>query len=87
MRGLWLLVQTEFSVKSIYSSTGINQLLSAGVERVTLGTDFYFDIFLCASRFNNLSASAPNSRLLIFRMDSYFHNVHLFLVYVVYAQR
>ena len=72
------LLQAEFSVKLVDTTARINQLLLACIKWVTLRADFHLDIRLCAPCFNNLSASAPNRRLLIVRMESFLHHVHLF---------
>jgi len=74
-----LLTQAEFSVELVNASAGIYQFLFACIKGVTLGADFYFDILLRASRFNNFSASALDSRLLVVGMDPFFHYVHLSL--------
>ena len=73
-----LLIQAEFPVELLNASAGVYQLLLACIKGVTLGADFYSDILLCASRLNNLSASALYSRLLIVGMYPLFHHVHLF---------
>jgi len=76
------LIQAEFPVEFVDASAGIHQLLLACIKGVALGTYFYFDIFLCASRLNNLTASALNSRLLIIGMYSLFHHVHHFQTFL-----
>ena len=76
-----LLLKSKLFVELIYTAAGVYQLLLARIKRVTLGADLYLDIFLSASRFNDLTASASDSRLLVLRMDSFFHLVHLFLIH------
>jgi hypothetical protein len=70
-------LQAKLLVELVNTSAGVYQLLFARVKGVTLGADFDFDIFLRATRFDNLSASALNSRLPVVRVDSFFHYAHL----------
>jgi xanthine/uracil/vitamin C permease (AzgA family) len=72
--GLGLLLQTKLSVELINASAGVYQLLLAGVKGVTLGADFDLDVLFCAPRLNDLSASAPDRRLLIVGMYPFLHN-------------
>jgi hypothetical protein len=74
------LFEAELLVKLIDPAAGVYQLLLTGIKGVTLGADFYLDILLCAPRFDDLTASAPDSRLLVVGMDPYLHYVHLFLL-------
>ena len=75
---LALLVEMELSIKPINASAGIDQLLFAGKERVTLGTDFDADILLCRAGLNHLSTGAGNRSRTVIRMDSFLHDFHLF---------
>ena len=73
---LRLLAKAEFSVEFIDASAGVYQLLLACIKGVTLRAYLDPDILFCASRLNNLAASALNSRLLIVWMYTLFHYVH-----------
>jgi len=68
-----LLIQAKLPVEFLNAAAGIDQLLFACIERVALRANLYLDVFLCASRLNNLTASALNSRLLIIGMYPFFH--------------
>ena len=72
------LFEAELLVELINTSAGIYQFLLACIKGVTLRADFNLYVLLCASRLNNLTASAPNSGLLIVGMDPFLHYVHLF---------
>ena len=75
-----LLVQTELLVELSNAAAGIDQLLLASEEGVTLRADFHLDILLGRTCLNHITAGASNSSLLIIGMDSFLHaRVHLFL--------
>ena len=74
------LLQTEALVETINTSTGVNQLLLAGIERVALGANFNTDVLLGRTGSKGVTAGAANGGLLVVRMDAFFHVVHLFLV-------
>ena len=74
------LLQTKSLVETINTSTGVNQLLLAGIERVALGADFNTDLLLGGAGGEGVAASATDGGLLVLRMDAFFHVVHLFLV-------
>src|SRR5699024_3398768 len=76
------LLQTESLVETINTSTGVNQLLLAGIEGVALGANFHTDVLLSGAGGEDVAASAANGRLLVVGMDSFLHVVHLFLVMV-----
>ena len=74
-----LLVQTELLVETSDTTAGIDQLLLAREEGVTLRADFHLDILLGRTCLNHITAGASNSSLLIIGMDSFLHaRVHLF---------
>ena len=74
-----LLVQTELLVELSNAAAGIDQLLLASEEGVTLRADFHLDILLGRTCLNHITAGASNSSLLIIGMDSFLHaRVHLF---------
>ena len=77
--GLFLfsrLLQTLFEL--INAAAGIDKLLFAGEERMALGTNFNTHITLGRSGLDNLAASAGDRTFLVFGMESFFHDVHLF---------
>ena len=47
VRNLCVLLQAEALVEAINTSTGVNQLLLAGIERVALGANFHTNVLLC----------------------------------------
>ena len=76
----YLLLQAETLVETIDTSTGVNQLLLAGIERVALGADFNTNLLLSGTGLENVTTSATNRGLFVLRMDTLLHFVHLFLL-------
>ena len=74
------LLQTKSLVETINTSTGVDQLLLAGVERVALRADLDTDVLLGGTGRENVATSAANRSLFVIRMDTFSHVVHLFLV-------
>ena len=74
------LLQTKSLVETINTSTGVDQLLLAGVERVALRADLNTDLLLGRTGCENVAASAADRRLFVVGMDAFSHVVHLFLV-------
>ena len=74
------LLQTKSLVETINTSTGVDQLLLAGVERVALRADLNTDLLLGGTGCENVAASAANRSLFVVGMDAFSHVVHLFLV-------
>ena len=61
-------------VEAIDASRGIDQLLLAGKERVTCGTDFHVQVALLGrARLKRLPAGAGNGDINVFRVNSWFH--------------
>ena len=77
---LYFLLQAETLVEAINASTGVNQLLLAGIEGVALGADFNTDLLLGRASGKSITASATDGGLLVVGMDTFLHFVHLFLV-------
>ncbi len=75
-----LLVHIETLLESVNTSACINELLLAGIERVALGANFNLDVFLCGHSFNYVAAVAGNCSLDKIRVDSLFHDCHLFQI-------
>ena len=67
------LVQAELLVELGDAAAGIDQLLLASEEGVTLRAHFYLDILLGRTCLNHITAGASNSSLLIIGMDSFLH--------------
>ena len=76
----FFLLQTKSLVETINTSTGVDQLLLAGVERVALRADFNTDLLLGGTGCEHIAASAANGRLFVVGMDAFSHVVHLFLI-------
>ena len=74
------LFQTKSLVETIDTSTGVNQLLLAGIERVALGADLNTDLLLSGTTGKSVTAVAANGCLFVVGMDAFLHFVHLFLV-------
>ena len=74
------LLQIESLVETVNTSTGVNQLLLAGIERVALGADFNSDVLLGGAGGKSIATSATNRSLFVVGMDAFSHVVHLFLV-------
>ena len=61
-------------VEAIDASSGIDQLLFAGEERMARGTNFDVQVaFLGRARRERLAASAGNSYIDVFWVNSWFH--------------
>ena len=75
-----VLLQAETLVETIDTSTGVNQLLLAGIERVALGADFNTDVLLGGAGRKDVATSTTNRGLFVFGMDTFLHVIHLFLV-------
>ena len=67
------LLQAELLVEAFNTTASVNQLLLAGIERVTLGADFNSDILLSRPGLEHGTTSAANGGLLIIGMDSLLH--------------
>ena len=77
--GLAFLLQAKTLVETVNTSTGVNQLLLAGIERVALGADLNTDVLLGGTGGKNVTTSTTDGGLFVVRMDAFFHLVHLFL--------
>ena len=73
-----ILLQAKTLVEPINTSTGVNQLLLAGIERVALGADFNTNILLSRASGKDITASAADRGLFVIGMDTFLHFVHLF---------
>ena len=73
------LLNAESLVESVNTSTGVNQLLLAGIERVALGADFNLDVLLGGTSLDDVTTSATDCSLFVIGVDTFLHFVHLFL--------
>ena len=80
MRDLWVLLQAKPLVEPINTSTGVNQLLLAGIERVALGADLNTNVLLGGAGRKDVATGAANRGLFILGVDTFLHLVHLFLI-------
>ena len=71
------LVQAVTLLETVYTSTRINQLLAAGVERMALGANFNLDVLLGRTSLNNCTTRASDSSLFVLGMDTFLHEFHL----------
>lgn len=78
-----LIAQTVFLIECLDTSTSRNSLLLSGVERMTLGTYLDVDLLLCGAYDESISTVAGNRSLIILRMNSFLHDFHLFLLFLV----
>jgi hypothetical protein len=75
-----ILLQAKTLVEAINTSTGVNQLLLAGIERVALGADLDTDLLLGGAGGKDVTAVATDRGLFVLGMDTFLHFVHLFLI-------
>ena len=68
-----LLLNAVLLIEFIYASAGINELLTAGIERVALGADFNGDVLLGAACLIDGAACAADNCGLIVGMDAFLH--------------
>ena len=74
------LLQAEALVEAINTSTSVNQLLLAGIERVALGADFHTNVLLGRTGSKDIAACAADGGLFVLGMDTFLHFVHLFRI-------
>ncbi len=80
VRDLRVLLQAKPLVEPINTSTGVNQLLLAGIERVALGADLNTNVLLGRTSGKDIAARAADGGLFVLGMDTFLHFVHLFLI-------
>lgn len=66
-----LALHTETLFETINTSTGINQLLFAGIERVAFGTNFHADVFAGRTGMDYLAASARDRCVNVLGMNAF----------------
>ena len=74
------LLQTKSLVETVNTSTGVNQLLLAGIERVALGADLNADVLLGGAGGKDVATGTADRGLFVLGMDTFLHFVHLFLI-------
>jgi hypothetical protein len=62
-----------FLPEPFYAARRIDELLLAGKERMTRGTNFHLDVFYGGTGLDNVPAGAGYRRLFIFRMNLVSH--------------
>ena len=78
--GFSFLLHAKTLVEAINTSTGVNQLLLAGIERVALGADFHTNVLLGRTGGKDIAAGAADGGLFVLGMDTFLHFVHLFRI-------
>ena len=68
------LVDVVALLELVNTSTGINQLLLTGEERMALGADINLQLRLRAAGLKRLTAHAANDGLAVLGMDSFLHD-------------
>ena len=76
----FLLLQAKALVEPVNASTGVNQLLLAGIERVALGADFNADVLFGGTSRKDIATGTADGGLFVLGVDTFLHVVHLFLV-------
>ena len=75
---LFCVFHTEALLESVNASAGINQLLFACKERMTLRANIQTDVLLGGAGFKFRAAGTPYGSLFVLRMYTFFHLCHLF---------
>ena len=73
MNILGLVLNVEFLLKPVNTSSGIYQFLFPGEEGMAFRTNFYADIVFCGTGRDFVSAHTFYDSFLVFGMDSVFH--------------
>ena len=73
-------LKTILTVELIHSAAGSHCLLLSCVERMACRTNLHMNIRLCRACGKGIAAVAGHRRLFVFRMDSFFHLVHLIII-------
>ena len=82
LNGLFVLfVQLVLATEALHATSRINKLLLAGEERMTVGAYLNIDGLAGRTSFVLGAAGAGNFQLVIFRMNSGFHNLVLYSVF------
>ena len=76
---LFALCFFKTSVESVDASTGINKLLLAGEERVTIGANVNTDVLLGGAGFISCATGTLYDGSTVCGMNSFLHSFHLFI--------
>ena len=71
--GFACLLQAKTLVETSNTSTGVNQLLLAGIEWVAHGADFDSDVLLGGTSSKDIAASAADGSLIVLGMETFLH--------------
>ena len=82
---LILCFDAVLAVKLINTASGGSGFLLAGVERMALGANLHVDLLLRRTGYEFVAAVASNFCLIVLRMDTFFHDLHLFTFLKVYS--
>src|SRR5699024_1553327 len=74
-----LLCNAVLTVELVDTSTCCSSLLLSCIERMTLRTNFYVDFWFSRSCYKFITTVAYNLCLVILWMDTFFHDLHLFI--------
>ena len=67
------LFNIEALLETVNTAARVNELLLAGVERMTLGADIHLHFLLGGAGLEGFTAYAANYALAVLGMDSFFH--------------
>ena len=84
---LRLLFHIEALLEAINTSASVNQLLLAGIERMALGADIHFHLFLSGTRLKSFTAYAANHTLAVLGMDVFLHCCFTSFAYAMAVNR
>ena len=80
------LLQTETLLEAIHTAAGINELLLAGVEGMTLRADIHLQFLLGRTGFKRLTAHAANDTLAVLGMNLFLHCCFTSFAYAMIGQ-
>ena len=73
-----ILLHAVAFLELIHTSAAVNQLLTAGIERMAFGADFNLELALYRAAFKGFTAGAAHDAFTVGRMNVLFHNDLLF---------
>jgi len=71
-----------FLLKPINPSADIDKPLYPSIEGMAFRTNFHFNVFSCASCWNDFSASTCHRGLFVFRVNFFFHVFTFFPIWI-----
>lgn len=84
---LCISLDIETFLETINTTASIYQLLLAGIERMALGADIHFHLFLCGTRLKSFTAYAANHTLAVLGMDVFLHCCFTSFAYAMAVNR